>query len=139
MRGRATQYLSPGLDPTLALAKHIMITLYLELIDHGRSLERQVQASRQPDATGLSPRRQEVLEWLLDGHPEVLIADRLGISPDTVHGHVQQIYRHFSVHSRVELMALWIRGVHPVETPLNQESTLDVSEGFNPLTGEFGL
>jgi len=54
--------------------------------------------------TKLSPRQQETLHYLLLGEGEKRIAFLLGISVNTVHTHVQVIYRKFEVHSRYELM-----------------------------------
>jgi len=57
---------------------------------------------------GLTPRRREALEWLLDGLPEKDIAQRMDISPATAHQYIGELYRHFGVNSRPELMAYFI-------------------------------
>jgi DNA-binding NarL/FixJ family response regulator len=51
----------------------------------------------------LTPRKQNVLTLMLDGHPVKQIAFVLGIKPNTVSGYVKEIYRHFNVNARGEL------------------------------------
>lgn len=58
----------------------------------------------------LSPRKQQTLAGLLSGLSEKQIAGRLGISRNTVHTYVKQLYVDFRINSRSELLALWIRG-----------------------------
>lgn len=58
---------------------------------------------------GLTPAQREVLSWLLRGHDEVRIAQRLRRSTHTIHTHLKAIYRHFHVHSRPELIARLLR------------------------------
>jgi DNA-binding CsgD family transcriptional regulator len=53
----------------------------------------------------LSPAQRRVLDCLLEGLAEKRIARRLGVSPHTVHNHVQAIYHFLGVHSRSELLA----------------------------------
>jgi DNA-binding CsgD family transcriptional regulator len=71
-------------------------------------------AADEPSASALSPRLQQALEGLLEGLSEKQIAERLGISPATLHEYVTKLYRRFGVRGRHELMARWIaygRGV----------------------------
>ena len=49
-----------------------------------------------------------VRRLLLTGKSEKVVAEELYISPHTVHSHVKQIYKHFGVSSRAELMASFI-------------------------------
>lgn len=58
---------------------------------------------------GLTPRRRDVLERLLQGDSEKEAAHHLSISCDTLHEHVQALYAHFNVHSRGELLAHFIQ------------------------------
>jgi DNA-binding CsgD family transcriptional regulator len=51
----------------------------------------------------IGTREREVLDRLLRGDTETEIAERLGISPHTVHTHVRSLYLKLDVHSRVEL------------------------------------
>jgi len=54
-------------------------------------------------------RLQQVLDGLLKGLTEKEIAAGLMLSPRTVHKYVEQLFRHFRVNSRPQLMALWTR------------------------------
>lgn len=62
-----------------------------------------------PSVERLSLRVRQTLECLLDGCSEKQAAQRLGISPDTVHHYVKRIYRYYGVRSRLELLACWLR------------------------------
>lgn len=56
----------------------------------------------------LSPRERETLLLLLRGGSEKEIAEELGLSYKTLHQYVVSVYRKFGVHSRAELLALWL-------------------------------
>jgi DNA-binding CsgD family transcriptional regulator len=64
-----------------------------------------------------------VLEELMQGFTERRIARHLNLSQETVHCHIRAIFRFFAVHSRAELMALFLRlaatrtNSHPTTTP----------------------
>lgn len=66
------------------------------------------QASQ--DITRLYPRHRTVLNLLGDGWSRKKIASHLGISENTVHGYVKEIFRHFDVHSQSELLARFTKG-----------------------------
>lgn len=57
------------------------------------------------ESIGLSPRLQQTCVCLLEGKSEKEIAERLGLSPATVHQYVTALYRHFGVRSRAQLLA----------------------------------
>ncbi len=57
---------------------------------------------------GVSAAQHRVLRLLLTGKSEKEVAEGLHVSPHTVHSHVKQLYRHFCVSSRAELMAYFI-------------------------------
>jgi pSer/pThr/pTyr-binding forkhead associated (FHA) protein len=57
----------------------------------------------------LSPARNRVLFHLLRGLAEKEIGAKLNISVHTVHNHVRQIYQHFGVNSRAELLAAFLK------------------------------
>ena len=59
-----------------------------------------------PDAEGLSPREQEVLELVVEGLPNKLIARRLEISEKTVKAHLTSIFRTIGVDDRTQA-AMW--------------------------------
>jgi DNA-binding CsgD family transcriptional regulator len=58
----------------------------------------------------LPPRLHQTLAALRAGDSEKQVADRLGISPSTVHDHVKALHRRFGAHSRGELLAAAARG-----------------------------
>jgi DNA-binding NarL/FixJ family response regulator len=58
-----------------------------------------------PDNETLSERERQVLDLLSHGHPEKQIADRLGISPHTVHTYIRRIYEKLHVHSHAQAVA----------------------------------
>jgi len=62
----------------------------------------------QPSMHGLTPRRREALEWLLDGLSESELARKMHISPTTAHQYVGELYQHFGVNSRAQLMAYFV-------------------------------
>jgi DNA-binding NarL/FixJ family response regulator len=53
-------------------------------------------------ATGLLPREREVLQCLVDGLSYKMVADRLGISINTVRSHIKHIYEKLHVRSNTE-------------------------------------
>lgn len=61
-----------------------------------------------PDVMQLSPRARQTLQSLLAGLSEKEIAGHLGLSLNTVHHYVKQLYRHFHVTSRSQLLARWV-------------------------------
>ncbi|MES9976190.1 MAG: LuxR C-terminal-related transcriptional regulator [Candidatus Thiodiazotropha sp.] len=69
-------------------------------------LKREIASLRIPTDTmdSLSPRLQEVLELAITGAINRVIADRLGISENTVRHHLKHIYRQLDVHNRAELV-----------------------------------
>lgn len=60
------------------------------------------------DVEKLSKREQEILDLLVKGMPYKKIADRLSISPSTVHGHLHAIYGKMHVQSRAEATAKYL-------------------------------
>ncbi len=53
----------------------------------------------------LSPREQEVLRLLVQGHDTAGLAERLGISPHTIRDHLKNVFRKTSTRSRSELLS----------------------------------
>jgi len=67
-------------------------------------------ASSTPDATEeLSPREKEVLDYLSQGFLYKEIAEKLGISYETVHTYVRRIYEKLQVRTRTEAVAKFLR------------------------------
>jgi DNA-binding CsgD family transcriptional regulator len=60
----------------------------------------------------LSPREREVLLFLLGGDSQKEVARKLELSEYTVGDYVKNVYRHFQVSSRGELLAHFISGRH---------------------------
>jgi len=67
-----------------------------------------VPSSPQP-AENLSPREQEVLNYLSQGFLYKEIADKLGISYETVHTYIRRIYEKLQVRTRTEAVAKYLR------------------------------
>jgi DNA-binding CsgD family transcriptional regulator len=58
----------------------------------------------------LTKRQRQILNLLICGHPRKAIAASLGISEHTTNDHVKDIYRHFAVHSQIELANRFFQG-----------------------------
>ncbi len=58
----------------------------------------------------LSPREQEVLDCLAQGFLYKEIAEKLGISYETVHTYIRRIYEKLQVRTRTEAVAKFLRG-----------------------------
>lgn len=65
-------------------------------------------ASSQP-TENLSPREQEVLDFLAKGFLYKEIADNLGISYETVHTYIRRIYEKLQVRTRTEAVAKFLK------------------------------
>ena len=78
----------------------------IETADHRDKLR---MVLPEPVASKLSWAQRRVLLHLVDGLSEKDTAERLKISPHTVHNHVRDIYSSLDVHSRAELMALILK------------------------------
>jgi len=65
-------------------------------------------ASEKP-TENLSPREQEVLDYLSQGFLYKEIADKLGISYETVHTYIRRIYEKLQVRTRTEAVAKFLR------------------------------
>ena len=78
-----------------------------------RKVVQSFQQSASPAASpteGLSPREQEVLDCLSRGFLYKEIADKLGISYETVHTYIRRIYEKLQVRTRTEAVAKFLRG-----------------------------
>lgn len=53
----------------------------------------------------LAPREQEVLQLLVSGHSYKMIAEKCGITLETVRSHIKRIYEKLQVHSATEAAA----------------------------------
>jgi DNA-binding NarL/FixJ family response regulator len=73
------------------------------------SVARKVVAYFQPkpnalEAAALSPRQRDIVQGIVAGLSYKLIAERLGISLDTVRSHIMHIYRALKINSKSELV-----------------------------------
>ena len=57
-----------------------------------------------PIVGSITPREQEVLNWLARGHTYGEIAMQLGISSETVKMHLKKIYRKLNVGNKIEAL-----------------------------------
>jgi DNA-binding NarL/FixJ family response regulator len=62
-----------------------------------------------PASEDLSPREQEVLDCLAQGFLYKEIAEKLGISYETVHTYIRRIYEKLQVRTRTEAVAKFLR------------------------------
>ena len=69
-----------------------------------RQLVRYFQPAAAPEQE-FTPREQQVVRAIEEGLSYKLIANRLGISLDTVRGHIKHIYAKLHINSKAELMA----------------------------------
>jgi DNA-binding NarL/FixJ family response regulator len=58
----------------------------------------------QADEDPLTVREQQIIQGLIDGLSYKMIADRLGISIDTIRYHIKKIYARLQVNSKIELI-----------------------------------
>lgn len=72
------------------------------------SFQRPLAVSPQPTAD-LSPREKEVLDCLAQGFLYKEIAEKLGISYETVHTYIRRIYEKLQVRTRTEAVAKFLR------------------------------
>jgi DNA-binding CsgD family transcriptional regulator len=70
----------------------------------------------------LTAREHEVLDWLSGGKTDRDIADILGISPRTVHKHLQRIYEKLGVETRTAAV-MRACGVQPAQLAKRNDST----------------
>ena len=95
-----------------------------------KSSKRQLRSSSRPSHRGssLPPRLRRTLEDLLAVGSERDVAKRLGASHHTLHGYVNDLYRHFGVRNRVDLMVVcWEIGLrklrHRGVVPANADAS----------------
>ena len=66
----------------------------------------------------LTPAQRGVLELVLEGKSQKMIAELKNLSVYTVHNHLRKVYEAFHVHSRAELIAFILRRPQPSADPL---------------------
>ena len=85
-----------GAPMTSGIARKVV-----QMFQHGRPSPRELE--------NLSPREQEVLDYLAQGFLYKEIADRLAVSYATVRTHVERIYQKLRVRSRSQAVARYLR------------------------------
>jgi DNA-binding NarL/FixJ family response regulator len=78
------------------------------ILDHLRK-RRARDAAERERVQRLTPRETEILQGLADGLQPERLAERMGITRNTLRTHVQNILFKLKVHSKVEALALAIR------------------------------
>ena len=66
---------------------------------------REIETFPKKNTFKLTPREIDILQLLIDGLSFKRIADRLFISPFTVHSHIKRIYEKLHVHSKAEAVS----------------------------------
>ncbi len=70
------------------------------VVSRGRHVLSSPQWQRLAVTFALSPREEQILRGLFDDLTEFAIARELGISPHTVHTHLERLYRKLEANSR---------------------------------------
>lgn len=79
----------------------------------GRMIGLALASPDEPAVEGLSARHRRTLARLLAGDSEKIAAASLGLCPATVHEYVRDLYAHFRVRSRAELLAIFVGRARP--------------------------
>lgn len=85
-------------------------------------------------AIALTPRERQTLIYLLAGHSQKSIAERMGISPHTVNDYLKQIHKRFGVTSRAQLQAHFFLGgttdarLGPLKSPEQPDDNAEQSD-----------
>lgn len=107
-RTRTEELLAP-IEKLLATGplSHGQISEHVRQYFYGAALS--LQFGEHPhEMDRLTPREKEILDCLSKGYLDKEIADALGISPWTVHGHVKNIFGKLDVHSRTAAVVKYL-------------------------------
>lgn len=74
------------------------------------SFHRVPRTEKKQQTIRLQPRHRTILKLLCKGSSRKAIAADLGVSENTVHGYVKDIFRHFHVNSQSQLIAHFTKG-----------------------------
>jgi len=84
--------------------RHVESQVRVRLQDADHRVFHESAWLRLADALTLSGRELQVVQGLFDGKTEARIGADLGISPRTVHTHLERLFRKLDVHDRVGLV-----------------------------------
>jgi DNA-binding CsgD family transcriptional regulator len=90
-------------DPSFGLREARLVHYFHHELS--RMLGRELATVAGTKTSGLPLRQRQVLDCLLNGDSEKQVARRLGLSPHTVHTHINRLHQRFGVQSRGELLA----------------------------------
>jgi PAS domain S-box-containing protein len=86
-----------------------LLTDIVRAFNHTREFPPKNGKETNPLLGTLTPREDEILALLVDGHGTQDIADLLSISLNTARNHIQRILQKFQVHTRLEAVAIAIK------------------------------
>ena len=103
-----SDYVYSLIDAIIAARNQILTAEYLLVMK--KVIEQNHRSSMSRDCRiSLTVRQQQTLILLLCGYSEKEIAVKFGVRPSTVHAHIRAIFESLGIHSRSELMALFLR------------------------------
>jgi DNA-binding CsgD family transcriptional regulator len=94
----------PKFTPRDSRIAHIVLTEVAWLHELGWPEDRGVQVP------ALSRRERLTLNLLTSGTSHKVIAEQMGITPNTLRDYIKSVYRHFGVHSHAELLHRFFQG-----------------------------
>ncbi len=106
----AAGYIPKSSSPELMLTA-LRLILAGEVYVPGKLLQ-QPDMRNDPVPDALTKRQQEVLDWIVEGLSNKLIADRLNITEKTVKQHITTIFRVYGVTNRTQLALKAQAGKH---------------------------
>ncbi|GMT42073.1 MAG: hypothetical protein IEMM0002_0484 [bacterium] len=87
--------------------KPVITAMLIDITDHRRG-EANIRKRKHESIFkkySLTPQEQRVVNYVLLGKNDKEIAEKLGISKNTIKRHLQSVYRKIGIHSRTKLMA----------------------------------
>ncbi|MGB5831563.1 MAG: two-component system response regulator NarL [Thiohalocapsa sp.] len=116
LRGGADGYLLKDMEPEdmLALLRDAMrgrLVISPQLTELLARALREPPGPRHPDQAGLTPREEQILEFIAKGWSNKLIARELDLAVGTIKVHVKHILKKLGLKTRVEA-AVWVVSTH---------------------------
>ncbi len=81
------------------------LTTMLTRIAEGELCFPEIPEQSLPEKLHLTPRQQQVLSLLAEGHPDKRICQKLGLTPHTVKSHLKALYALLGAHNRTECVS----------------------------------